>query len=231
MRNKLYILLILIFILSYAPYSLAQSTNDEIETYLNQVKSDLRKIFKPKSNLVRKATNDTVEISFSLNRKGYPGNVEIVESSGSKELDESIKETLLDNAPYLEIPESAMIEHADISFIFSLNSLNTQVSQKEILAYHKKVSKIITDNFKPPHFGTNKYASVRFVISVEGKVKDLEIIESSENEKFDEKCKKAILDSEPFPKPPAADLAINYSFSKKSPLNGFPIIIPIPIPH
>jgi len=232
MKSNIYLLLLIGLIFSSFHYALAQdqANNEEIKNYLNQVKKEIGKIWKPDLNLLRSATNNKISVNFYLDKEGNPSEIEILESSGKADIDENIIETVKKNAPYLKIPESAMIDKANISYTFLIEKSGSSSSQKEVLAYHRTISNIVTKNFKPPHFGTNKYASVRFLISEEGKVKDFEITESSENEKFDEKCKAAVLNSEPFPKPPIKDLAINYSFSKKSPLNGFPIIIPIPIP-
>jgi TonB family protein len=243
--KKILILLILFLELSQCYYAYSEDKNTEncskssIYDYKDILRDKILDNFIPPPSLLKKL-DSIFRIKLKLNQDGSLDSFDINNDLGVKGFDEEFKIAVKSAQPFPIDKCVDLTKPIEVIFlpgyirpylvfgtpVKSQPGLNRKIFQD----YHKEVSKKVGNNFKPPHFGTNKYASVRFLISEEGKVKDLEIIESSESEKFDEKCKEAVLNSEPFPKPPIKDLAINYSFSKKSPLNGFPIIIPIPIP-
>lgn len=199
--------------------------NTSLDSYYSKIKEQIESVSGQISTKDLKE-QVIVSVSFQVKKDGVIQNLKILKSSGIKELDESVLNTLKKIAPFPLIP--GKVDILNINYDFRLTPPVVireqpvqvkEINKEKYNAYYQKVKEKISSNWKRPDVKLNNptKVTVGFEIANDGSVKNLKIIEYSDSPAIDANGIKAINDSVPFLPIPddigISSIPINYTFA------------------
>lgn len=95
-----------------------QQTDDSIQQYMNNMQHTVKANWNPKTN----SENSTrVILKYRIHKNGEISNIEVLKSSGDKELDNTAIEAVKKSSPLAELPDALPKNYVDVNFSFDYN--------------------------------------------------------------------------------------------------------------
>lgn len=216
---------LVIFLFLYLILPVKAVENINLDSYYAKVREQ---IDSASGEIITKDLKDQtkVGIAFQIKKDGTIQNLKILKSSGFKEVDDSVLNSLKKSAPFPPITEK--VDILNINYEFNLSppivrkeeaAQLKEINKEKYNSYYQKVKERISANWKRPDVKLNNptKVTVGFEIAMDGSVKNLKIVEYSDNPDIDSSGIKAINDSAPFLPIPEdigiSSLPINYTFA------------------
>ncbi len=95
-----------------------QQTDDSIQQYMNNMQHTVKANWNPKTN----SENSTrVVLKYRIHKNGEISNIEVLKSSGDKEMDKTAIEAVKKSSPLAELPDALQENYVDVNFSFDYN--------------------------------------------------------------------------------------------------------------
>ena len=95
-----------------------QQIDNSIQQYMDNMQHTVKANWNPKTN----SENSTrVVLKYRIHKNGEISNIEVLKSSGDKQMDETAIEAVKKSSPLAELPDALQENYVDVNFSFDYN--------------------------------------------------------------------------------------------------------------